>query len=171
MYTKKMGRSTISRISSAVCVFYRMKIQGLTFGKMCSNPCSRSQKIRRHTRSCTSFYSALSALIPSTTSRRPSVGTTGNSLTQNSGTIVNHHLIRTGSSYFLKGFGLLLTARRVYYMFANMASLNKWRRARGFSKFSFPRIAVSLTKKPQTHSSFVRTLERRVTRIISRPPS
>jgi hypothetical protein len=137
-YTKKMGRSTISKISSAVCFFTAMKIRGLTFGKMCSNPCSRSRRIRRHTRSCTSFYSALSALIPSTTSRRPSVGTTGNSLTPNSGTIVSRHLIRTGLSYSLKGSTFLLTARRVYYMFANMASLNKWRRARGFSKSFFP---------------------------------
>jgi hypothetical protein len=79
-YTKKMGRSTISKISSAMCL----------------NPSSRSQRIRRHTRSCTSFYNALSALIRLTTSQKPSVDTTGNSLTPNSGTTANHHLIRTG---------------------------------------------------------------------------
>ena len=88
--------------------FTTTKVRGLTLVKICSNPCSRSQRIRRHTRSCTSFYSALSALIPLMTSRRPSVGTTGNSLTPNSGTIVNRHLIRTGLLYFLEGSGFLL---------------------------------------------------------------
>jgi hypothetical protein len=139
-YTKKMGRSTISKISSAVCFFYYGENSRINFGKMCLNPSSRSQRIRRHTRSCTSFYNALSALIRLTTSQKPSVDTTGNSLTPNSGTTANHHLIRTGLSYlFWEVTHSFSPARRVYYMFANMASLNKWRRARGFSRSLFPR--------------------------------
>ena len=57
-------------------------------------------------------------------------------------------------------------------MFANMASLNKWRRARGFSniKLLFTRVSC-IDLNLQTPSYFVHTPEKLATQIILRPPS
>jgi hypothetical protein len=66
---------------------------------------------------------------------------------------------------------LLTQAFRVYYMFANMASLNRWRRVRGFSDlFAIHHISF-IDLDLQTPSSSVRTLEKLATRTISRPLS
>src|SRR6266404_790682 len=74
-------------------------------GQIRSNLYSRSPRIRRHTRSYTFFYSASSALTPSTTSQRLSVDTTGNSRIPNFGTINNPHLTHTGLSSHVQGGG------------------------------------------------------------------
>ena len=111
--TKKMGRSTIRgyRPQYVSLPHENSKFNRLTPGKRCSNTCSRSQRIRRHTRSA-----RLSTARYRLWCRR--------------------RRVKVERRYYMNCFGLLLAARRVYYIFATMASLNKWRRAREFSKLS-----------------------------------
>jgi hypothetical protein len=59
----------------------------------------------------------------------------------------------------------------MYYMFANMASLNKWRRSRGFSDYFIIHHFFFIDVDLQVPSSSVRTPEKPATRTISRPPS
>lgn len=66
---------------------------------------------------------------------------------------------------------LLTQAFRVYYMFANMASLNKWRRVRGFSDLFAIHDVSFIDLDLQTPSSSVRIPEKLATRTISRPLS
>jgi hypothetical protein len=59
----------------------------------------------------------------------------------------------------------------MYYMFANMASLNRWRRVRGFSDlFTIHHISF-IDLDLQVPLSSVRTPEKPATRTISRPLS
>jgi hypothetical protein len=114
---------------------------------MFSNRCLRLRRTQRLTQSYTSFSSASSALTPSTTSRKQSVATTRSSHIPNNGIIHNLRHIHTGLSLKTSHVMSLTLNFRVYYMFANMASLNKWRRARGFSDLIYhtPRILFVLT--------------------------
>ena len=101
----------------------------------CSSPCSRSRRTLRRTPSSMCSFSESSGLIRLTTSPRRRDATTRSSLTQDYGAQLSPRRTATGQSVALCHTPRTgLTNRRVYYMFANIANLNNWRRERGFSE-------------------------------------
>ena len=84
--------------------------------------------------------------------------TTRSSLTRDYGIQPSPRRTATGQSRTLcHGPGAELTDGRIYYMFANIANLNNWRRERGFSESTTGAGAPTLILcECQTHLSSVR---------------
>jgi len=106
---------------------------------MSSDLCLRLRGIRGATQNFTYSFSALLVLTPSMTNPRSRGGSIRNSRIRDCGTSNNPLPIHTGTyAWKFSRCGVLRLWIRIYYMFANMASLNNWRRMRGFSESSQP---------------------------------
>lgn len=109
----------------------------MTVIKTYSSRCSRSPRIHRRTQNFMSCYSALSASTVSMTNQNQNDGSIANSLTRVCGIRSNLRRFHTGGLLLelkLPAEALNENVDRLYYMYANMTSLNSWRRDRGFSE-------------------------------------
>ena len=135
--TRLMDLSGPLRISSSVCLFYKVCIaSALIDGQMCSNHCLKWQKTLDLIQSYTYFCNVSLVLILSTTNPKLREEYTRSFHIQDFGISPSRLRIHTGGYIFLiQPKEHVLKTFRLYYMFANMASLNRWRRVRGFSEF------------------------------------
>ena len=103
---------------------------------MCSSLCLKWQKTLDLIQSCMYFCNVSLGSILSTTNPKSREEFTKSFRIQDFGISPSRLHIRTGRHIYLiqPKEHVLKKVLRIYYMFANMASLNRWRRVRGFSK-------------------------------------